>query len=315
MMTSSYELIDYALRPAKHAERKMIVETMERLRPFRSLRRYRYIGFGSIAFRDFALVHRALGITNLVSIEKDVAKVARFRFNQPYRRISLEMGHSNAVLARMTWRTPSIVWLDYDDPLTPEVLVDIDTVVTSVPSGSMLIISVNAQPTEQDGRRAERLAERLGSELMPPGVNADAQLAGWKTAGVYRTIISARIEAVLRDRNGGAPPTDTMRYRQLFNFRYADDARILTVGGIFFREDHIPLFRRCQFDELRYLRYDADGYRIRTPILTHREARHLDRQLPQPSDRLPACPGVPERDRRSYRDNYRYLPAYVDADY
>ena len=60
-MTASYRLIDYSLRPAKFAERRMLSEMFSRLKVFGSLESYRYIGFGSIWFTDCVLFHRALG--------------------------------------------------------------------------------------------------------------------------------------------------------------------------------------------------------------------------------------------------------------
>ena len=60
-LSGSYNAIDYRLRPAKHAERAMLVEAAARLR-FSDLQNYRYVGFGSIYFSDFEIFHKVLGI-------------------------------------------------------------------------------------------------------------------------------------------------------------------------------------------------------------------------------------------------------------
>lgn len=60
-MAGSFNKIDYRLRPAKHAERVMLCDLLRRMR-FSSLESYQYVGFGSVAFVDFRMIHRALGI-------------------------------------------------------------------------------------------------------------------------------------------------------------------------------------------------------------------------------------------------------------
>ena len=68
---SSYQKINYSIRPAKSAERKMLCELIQHLSVFHKLSDYQYIGFGSTYFTDFSLFHRNLGINKMISIEKD----------------------------------------------------------------------------------------------------------------------------------------------------------------------------------------------------------------------------------------------------
>lgn len=82
-MPGSYRIINYALRPAKAIERRMLCAALAGLHRFQRIEDYRYIGFGSIYFSDFQLLHRELGISDMLSIEKDVAAEACFRFNLP----------------------------------------------------------------------------------------------------------------------------------------------------------------------------------------------------------------------------------------
>jgi len=72
-MPPSYRIINYALRPAKAIERRMLCAAFERLHPFQRIQDYRYVGFGSIYFSDFQLLHRQLGITDMLSIERDIS--------------------------------------------------------------------------------------------------------------------------------------------------------------------------------------------------------------------------------------------------
>lgn len=77
-MSGSFRRIDYSLRPAKHAERRMMCDVFRRLRPFGRVEDYMYVGFGSVWFSDFSLFHRALGIRDMLSIEKERSAEQRF---------------------------------------------------------------------------------------------------------------------------------------------------------------------------------------------------------------------------------------------
>src|SRR5438132_366806 len=105
--------IDYSLRPAKQIERSMVFEACRRLNHFGNLEEYRYVGFGSYFFHDFRIVHRELGICDMVTIEGDYTLEERVRYNQPYACIDIRMGWSNKVLPLLNWEKPSVIWLDY----------------------------------------------------------------------------------------------------------------------------------------------------------------------------------------------------------
>ena len=62
-MVDSFRRIDYSLRPAKHAERRMLCDVFRRLTHFQPVETYCYVGFGSVWFSDFVLFHRALGVS------------------------------------------------------------------------------------------------------------------------------------------------------------------------------------------------------------------------------------------------------------
>ena len=132
----SYRQVNYALRPAKSVERKMLNETFRCLTPFSRVGTYRYIGFGSNFFSDFILFHRSLGISNMTSIEHDKPARERFRFNLPFHCVELKFGESGEILPRLDWNIRTLLWLDYDRPLDLEVLADVELFCASAISGS-----------------------------------------------------------------------------------------------------------------------------------------------------------------------------------
>ncbi|HGB1823876.1 TPA: O-methyltransferase, partial [Salmonella enterica subsp. enterica serovar Bahrenfeld] len=71
-MANTGRKIDYRIRPAKNIERKMIRDVLLRLSPFGIFSDYQYIGFGSKYFTDFIIMHKYLGIDDMISIEGDV---------------------------------------------------------------------------------------------------------------------------------------------------------------------------------------------------------------------------------------------------
>ena len=311
----SFEKINYAVRAAKSVERKMLCECFRRLLPIAPLETYRYVGFGSPYFSDFSLVHRALGITNLVSIEKATTKEARFELNRPYGSIKLLFGESTERLPELDWEVRTILWLDYEDMLNSDGLADIGTFCRSCTPGSLLVVTVNAHPERgTDEQRLEALRDRVGAGKVPHDVDPK-RLAGWDLAALSRRIIAAEIERTLVERNGARPAADHLRYKQLFNFNYKDGARMMTTGGLVYDVGQECLVRRyCGFEQLDFVREGAEAYEIVVPNLTFREMRHIDRQLPVGLGQAVVAP-IKSKDIEAYRAIYRYFPRFVEAEF
>ena len=312
----SKKRINYSIRLAKNAERKMICEAIRRLSVFDLLESYQYIGFGSYYFSDFYLFHKELNITSMHSIEKDVASKARYESNRPFECINLKFGESNNVLPNIEWSKKSVIWLDYDGDLNGNVLSDIKTATSYLNSGSMLIISVNADPGEvpskKDGRLGQ-LRDLVGEEKIPGGVE-EKDFVKWGKAGILRDIISNEIQETLVARNAGIIDIDQkMKYHQVFNFHYADDAKMLTTGGVIYQASDATLIDRCTFKQLSFTCDSANHYEIEVPYLTYREIRCIDQQLPDKSS-IPNLEGVPSKDINIYSKMYRYLPNFAEIE-
>jgi len=290
----------------------MMVEAFRRLEPVASLKSYRYVGFGSPYFPDFSLIHRSLGISTMVSIERELSSERRMCFNRPFKCISIEMGEAGEVLSRLEWNHRSIVWLDYDKPLDIPKIADVKAVASSAPSGSLIIVSVNGDPGQLSGR-LERQRNALGS-MFPFGVVDDDALGGWGTALLFRRVLDDQIRLALDDRNAGLASALQLHYKQFFNFHYQDGVRMLTVGGILFDESARSHVGACGLDDLGFTRDSEEAYLIKAPNLTLREVRHLDRQLPCGSPGDISADFLPEGDVASYFETYRYYPHFADVD-
>jgi hypothetical protein len=320
-MAGSYKKIDYRLRPAKSIERKMLAESFRRLSEFGRVDLYRYVGLGSVYFSDFLLFHKVLGFKHMVSIEKaeDSVVQRRFVYNRPFEAVTMKFGHSNNVLPGLPWDVRSIVWLDYDGVLDKSVLNDVATVSSKVISGSLLLVSVNANvpkvssdETEGGPKTARDALERdVGKVKVSPTLESK-DLASWGTAKAYRSIINNQIEETLKERNGILSVGGRINYSQLFNFNYSDGAKMLTVGGLFFDEAQEAIVSKCGFNHLEFYRNDEEAYFIDPPLLTFREMRALEQHLPlinAPTD-LP----ISVTDMQRYDGVYRYFPNFAETE-
>lgn len=313
-MPGSGDKIDYNLRPAKQIERKMLCEAFRRLSAFQPVESYRYIGFGSFYFADFKLIHKSLGLTDMVSFELQKWKRERFKFNSPFRCIRLEFGHSNRLLKEHWRNRRTILWLDYDDPLDISCLRDVTFFCDHAPSGSVLIVTVKAKPEESDklDEAFLGLKERVTVRRVPRDVDA-TDLVGWGTAKVSHRIIMNEIEKVISDRNALRNDPERLSFKQLFNFHYQDSVRMLTVGGIIYAENESEKFRDCDFGSLTFLKFGTTPYRIELPRLTFREIHHLNSQLPIDSSKLKSK-GIKADELRKYAKVYRWFPSFAEVD-
>lgn len=326
-MTPSYLRANYTLRPAKQTERKMLMDAFRRLSTFTWLERYRYIGFGSIYFSDFFLFHKFLGIKNMISIEKQVEDKKRFLFNRPFKNIKMMFEASNQALPKIKWaKERTILWLDYDDRLKKEMLEDIGTFFARACSGSMIIVSVNANhwslPPNSGSKRVAQLGEDVGEGRVFPGITEkdlinDEQNNVWNVPRTFRRIILNEIEDALAKRNAGG---DQMMFLPLFNFIYRDGAVMMTIGGLLYNKVDSQRIATCKFQELAFIRTDNDPltdgnpYRIQVPFITFREMRQLDSQLPVRNSRSAVARVVPGTEIQIYQDIYRYFPNFAEVE-
>ena len=318
-MTASYRIIDYSLRPAKFAERKMLSEIFLRLKVFGSLESYRYVGFGSIWFSDCILFHKALGIEYIISIEKEQAHQARFEFNNPYKGVRLMMGSAADVLPGLDWTHRSIVWLDYDDPLNPAILDDVRTVATRATSGTVFAVSVQSQglidkrphlDEPENITTAHGFRECFGDARTPQDLEA-SELRGWALSRTSRRVIRDEIVAGLQSVNAGRSVGQTICFHQISTFEYADGAKMTTVVGVFVDHGQKGHFEAAGFRTLPFFCDGDEAVMIKVPLLTPREMRHLDRSLPcHDFSELQLGP-IPKSDGEAYARLYRYLPNFA----
>jgi hypothetical protein len=326
-MTDSFRRIDYSLRPAKHAERRMLCDIFRRLAHFQPVEHYRYVGFGSVWFSDFVLFHRALGIRNMLSIEQAVRSRARFEANKPFA-IEIDFRASSLVLPGLDYERPQFFWLDYDDPITLDMVNDVAAIARRASSGTVLVVSVQCvRPPDIAAAEREQLndpnaigpMQRFAARMSADGVDRvpgdleRGQLSNWAFGDLSRSIFYAEIDRILQDRRLSAPE-GAVSYRSICDFEYEDGAKMTTLALVFHSEDDAAKVDACRFEDLEFLDPAGDAVFIPTPKITPREFRHLESQLPLAPGSELNIGHIPPGETTRFGDMYRYFPNFVSAE-
>jgi hypothetical protein len=317
-MSGSFKRIDYSLRPAKHAERRMLCDVFRRLRPFGKIEEYVYVGFGSIWFSDFILMHKALGIKSMVSIEQAEEARERIEDNKPFR-IPVDYRKSEDALPALDWAKKQFIWLDYDDPLAPGMLLDMRTVSQRAKSGTVLAVSVQCTKANEAQFSVSSIAEKtsdietftsvFGRERIEQDTKSD-QLFGWPFGALSRVMLLQEVRSELAVRNSAneGPAVD---FHTICDIEYEDGAKMTTIVGVFVSADDKELLQQCHFDTLDFLPARGGPVRIKVPKLTTREFRKLESQLPLADGEELVLGTIPLSEARSFAELYRYFPNFA----
>ena len=123
---SSANYISYDLRPAKQSERRILLEVLRAASKCSALiGDYRYIGMGANRFYDFLLMHKYLGVSEMISLERDKKMYKRAKYNCPYGFIEVLNKSTSTFIASDPFLKNSIVWFDYDGGLSANVIEDV----------------------------------------------------------------------------------------------------------------------------------------------------------------------------------------------
>jgi hypothetical protein len=99
---------------------------------------------GGFKFYDFILMHRHVGLREMISLEHDKKMAERAQFNRPYDFIRVENKSASTFLEERAEINKTIFWLDYDDSLNDTIIEDIYTAGNKLANGSMIFVTVAA---------------------------------------------------------------------------------------------------------------------------------------------------------------------------
>jgi Putative O-methyltransferase len=322
--TSSSYRVQYDLRPAKQVERRMIIDALQRLAAAGfPITDYQYTGFGAIYFVDFILFHKLLGISRMLSLEEHQSLTRRVAFNKPFSCVDVKMVPASSEIPNLSRDRSHLVWLDYDGVLDKAILSDINSAVTILPPGSILLVTVDVEPPqEHDYQRIypdfDSSKEVLGpkhwklyyehhaSEYLPLGLTE---------TDFGKTELMRRSSEVLRaafTRAIVARPE--LQFSPTFNFLYKDSHWMLSIGGMIAGAAEKRRIRASTLQDAAYYRgdFESQPFEITVPRLTRKERVYLDRDMPCADGYRPAEFDLDDDEIRRYRDIYRFLPAFAE---
>jgi hypothetical protein len=308
---ASADKVPYEFRPAKQVERRMLLELFQRLMEagFR-ISGYQYTGMGSFYFVDFILFHRYLGIKKMVSVECVQEIQKRVCFNRPYGNIDIVMGDVADVIPSLSPDRKHILWLDFNFIITAEVIDAIVLAAARLSPGSVLLITVDAEPPGPPSSGPKQWCKYFTSEARDYIGNKSLprHFARSRLVDINASIIDKAIRQGLAGR-------DEVTFLPLVNFVYADGHRMLSLGGMIgSQEDHQRL-QTLDRAKMPFLcsSITTSPYPIEVPLLTRKERLYLDAAMPCRKKWRPTEFELRAEDVEIYKQIYPYFPVYTEG--
>jgi hypothetical protein len=302
----------------------MIVDALQRLQPAGfSITDYQYTGFGAIYFVDFILFHKLLGMSKLLSLERTTGLASRMEFNKPFKCVDVKMVPASSAIPSLSRDVRHIVWLDYDGVIHRDFLSDIQSAVTLLQAGSILLVTVDVEPPEDYDYREANPDFDTSKEVMGPKhwkqyfeYHASTYLPlGLTESDFCRAELPSRTAEILQASFTRSIVSRTqMEFLPMFNFLYRDSHWMLSMGGMIAGPTEKRLLRSTTLRDAEYYRgsFDSPPFEISVPRLTRKERIYLDREMPCADGWTPKDFDLDPEVLRKYRDIYRFLPAFAE---
>lgn len=306
--TESYLKVHYELRPAKQVERRMLIDAFQLLAQSGfSIRDCQYTGMGSIYFVDFTLMHRLLGINRMLSVEYSTNVRKRVEFNKPFGWVNTKIAPIGDVIPTLSKDLQHILWLDYDGLIQNSHLQDVSLAATYLTVGSLLLVTVDVEPPNEDGPVA--WLEHFRTE---GGEYFDSTLQ--KKDFAQSQLPRRNIDLIERAIQSGLAGRSGVQFIPIFNFVYRDGHQMLTVGGMIGTQRERRRIAGSGLAETEYYRNDLkeDPCIITVPRLTRKERQHLDAHMPCGEGWTPLEFELSAENLAAYQKIYRYCPTYAE---
>lgn len=202
------------------------------------------------------------------------------------------------------------------DTLNPEILRDIDGLAQVLASGSILLVTVEAEPRlssegfedlsleERDARLLQYFRDEFGS-LVLGGISA-RDLTKNDIPILLSKILRAQISSSLVSRS-------KLKFHQLFNFLYADGCQMLTLGGIVDEPGAEDRLKVSGILKAKYIRRGEHPKTISVPPLTIREKSCIDNRLLLRGKKIRKALGLDVTLLNNYIEFYKYYPTYYET--
>ena len=283
--------VPYNLRPNKFVERQLFVELLGKICSREPSDEYVYISLGGPQLEDQRLVHRRLGIKNLISLESDPVVYKRQLFNLRPSYIQCWRANTSEFITNFDIFTEEyndnkfVLWFDYASAQRYDQIVEYQTLLEKLQVSDILKITMNAAPftlgNERDNesnvavqkRRLKALRSQLEDFLPANSIHYSDMTTRKLPSILCNCIKKASLEATQNTNRQAVP---------LALFVYRDGAhQMLTITVRLVEKTHVNEFRE---DILKrgweYLPKDwNDITRIKVPNLTAKERLYIEQLL------------------------------------
>ena len=302
----------------------MIVDALQRLQPAGfAITDYQYTGFGAIYFVDFILFHKLLGMSKLLSLERMTGLATRIEFNKPFKCVDVEMVSASSAIPNLSRDNRHILWLDYDGVIHKDFLSDIQSALTVLPAGSILLVTVDVEPPEDHDYMEVNPDFDSSKEVMGPKqwkeyfeYHASTYLKlGLTESDFGRAELPSRTAEILKASfTRSIVPRAELEFLPMFNFIYRDSHWMLSMGGMIAGPTEKRRLLSTTLRDTEYYRdnFDTPPFEIAVPRLTRKERIYLDREMPCADGWTPKDFVIDADEMRKYRDIYRFLPAFAE---
>lgn len=315
----------YHLRLNKYIDRNLFIQTLIGLNSQFPISEYKYTGFGSYLFDDFKLLHDALNINSMTSLEMDSTEYQRAVYNVPYGCINIKNISSTEYISQLSLSDGehNIFWLDFVSPTELGTqLSDFASLLNLLNPNDIIRITLNANPgalgkhSEPDKLqevRLEKLRSRVKEEYLPHNLKSEDV-----TRQKYPITLLEILKAVTLESLTDSPPYSPNFLLPIFSSVYSDGQQMLTFTGIVLdSHDKEELISRA------LAKYPHNNFswdkpcRISVPPLTVREMLEINKLLPDTVTQQQLIKIFPfifsEKDSESvesYISYYKYYPHF-----
>ncbi|CAI1870734.1 Uncharacterised protein [Serratia quinivorans] len=285
--------IPYHLRHNKAIERNLFVDLLFKINKEINISEYTYVSFGGPYLEDFKIIHNAIKIKKMISLEQEINTHNRQQFNMPLSCISIGKNPETAseFINRYIFDGKSIVWLDYTEPAKiNEQLNEIEALTNKLKPYDIFKVTLNAH-SETLGRdasksystdpreyRASRLEEIL-DQYCPYQIEADNV-----SSKKYPKVL---LDAIKKASFRGVSSRKNIIVQPLSSFIYADGQTMLTATAIILEKNELAnekFFEDSRLNTWPFLeRHWNTSKKINIPLISIKERMHIEAMLPNSS--------------------------------
>ena len=333
--------LPYHLRPHKTVDRRLFLDLLSQFERWKPLTNYVYVSMGAYPLEDHKLVHRLIGITQLVAFDFDKNIVARQLFNKPvkschclHKKSGDLISELDDILVECSFSISSgvIVWLDYTNPRQlGQQIREFEALLSKLRAGDLVRVTVNAQanallePQAPDGppllapekmeKQFQNLKSRIG-DFLPSGTSPNDMTPDGLPRAISLSFAAAALKAL--------PVAGSNTFCPLSVIRYADSEQMLSITGVVVaRDNRNVMLERLDLQSWPFASLDwTEIHRLVVPSLTVRERLFLERGVisKTPAELVSELGFETAADIRidefleSYKNYYRFYPTLLSAE-